>query len=48
MAASAESGIKPLTLELGGKSPQLVFADAPDLDKVARSVGLGRQTVNFA
>jgi aldehyde dehydrogenase (NAD+) len=38
MAASAESGIKPLTLELGGKSPQVVFADAPDLDKVARSV----------
>jgi aldehyde dehydrogenase (NAD+) len=38
MAASAESGVKPLTLELGGKSPQLVFADAPDLDKVARSI----------
>jgi aldehyde dehydrogenase (NAD+) len=38
MAASAQSGVKPLTLELGGKSPQLVFADAPDLDKVARSV----------
>jgi len=38
MAASAESGVKPLTLELGGKSPQLVFADVPDLDKVARSV----------
>src|SRR6185369_6435183 len=36
--ASAESGVKPLTLELGGKSPQLVFADVPDLDKVARSV----------
>ena len=38
MTASAESGIKPVTLELGGKSPQLVFADAPDLEKVARSV----------
>ena len=38
MTASAESGIKPLTLELGGKSPQLVFADVPDLDKVARSI----------
>lgn len=38
MTASAESGIKPVTLELGGKSPQLVFADAADLDKVARSI----------
>jgi aldehyde dehydrogenase (NAD+) len=34
MKAAAESGIKPVTLELGGKSPQLVFADA-DLDKAA-------------
>ncbi|HSI59215.1 MAG TPA: aldehyde dehydrogenase family protein [Ideonella sp.] len=40
MTASAQSGIKPVTLELGGKSPQLVFADAPDLDKVARSIAL--------
>jgi aldehyde dehydrogenase (NAD+) len=38
MTASAESGIKPVTLELGGKSPQLVFADAHDLDRVARSI----------
>ena len=38
MTASAESGIKPVTLELGGKSPQLVFADAPDLDRTARSI----------
>ncbi|NGO50807.1 aldehyde dehydrogenase family protein [Allomesorhizobium camelthorni] len=37
MVASAESGLKPVTLELGGKSPQLVFADA-DLDKVARNI----------
>lgn len=37
MATSAFNGLKPVTLELGGKSPQLVFADA-DLDKVARSV----------
>ncbi len=29
----ARSGIKPVTLELGGKSPQVVFADA-DLDLV--------------
>lgn len=28
MAASAESGVKPVTLELGGKCPQLVFEDA--------------------
>ncbi|PTM42124.1 aldehyde dehydrogenase family protein [Bosea sp. 124] len=34
MKAAAESGIKPVTLELGGKSPQLVFADA-DLEKAA-------------
>ena len=38
MAACAESGTKPVTLELGGKSPQLVFADAPDLDRVAKMV----------
>jgi len=33
----ARSGIKPLTLELGGKSPQVVFADA-DLDKAASAI----------
>ncbi len=38
MTAAAQSGIKPVTLELGGKSPQLVFDDVPDLDKVARSI----------
>jgi aldehyde dehydrogenase (NAD+) len=38
MAACAESGTKPVTLELGGKSPQIVFADAPDLEKTARTV----------
>lgn len=38
MAACAETGTKPVTLELGGKSPQVVFADAPDRDKVARIV----------
>ena len=37
MKAAAESGIKPVTLELGGKSPQLVFADA-DLDKAAACI----------
>lgn len=38
MVASAQSGIKPVTLELGGKSPQLVFADVADLDRVARAI----------
>ncbi|HZX25728.1 MAG TPA: aldehyde dehydrogenase family protein, partial [Telluria sp.] len=38
MAACAESGTKPVTLELGGKSPQIVFADAPDLEKTVRTV----------
>jgi aldehyde dehydrogenase (NAD+) len=38
MAACAESSIKPVTLELGGKSPQVVFADVADVDKVARRV----------
>ena len=33
----ARSGIKPLTLELGGKSPQVVFADA-DLDRTAGAI----------
>jgi aldehyde dehydrogenase (NAD+) len=35
MAACAMHGPKPVTLELGGKSPQLVFDDVPDLDKLA-------------
>lgn len=30
--ASADSNLKPVTLELGGKSPNIIFADAPDLD----------------
>ncbi|SAL63399.1 aldehyde dehydrogenase [Caballeronia arvi] len=38
MAACAETGTKPVTLELGGKSPQVVFADAPRLDAVARRI----------
>ena len=38
MSACAQTGTKPVTLELGGKSPQIVFADAPDLDLVARRV----------
>ncbi|QBY55857.1 aldehyde dehydrogenase family protein [Cupriavidus oxalaticus] len=35
MAACAVHGPKPVTLELGGKSAQLVFDDAPDLDRLA-------------
>ncbi|MHA6344442.1 aldehyde dehydrogenase family protein [Roseivivax sp. CAU 1761] len=36
----ARAGIKPMTLELGGKSPQVVFADA-DLDRAAECVARG-------
>ncbi|WP_066263148.1 aldehyde dehydrogenase family protein [Hydrogenophaga flava] len=35
MASCALQGPKPVTLELGGKSPQLVFDDVPDVDRVA-------------
>lgn len=41
MAASAASGTKPVTLELGGKSPQLVFDDIADIDVTARMVMRG-------
>ncbi|HVT83334.1 MAG TPA: aldehyde dehydrogenase [Phycisphaerae bacterium] len=34
---SAETNMKRISLECGGKSPQLVFADAPDLDTVANN-----------
>ncbi len=37
MANVARTGVKPMTLELGGKSPQLVFADA-DLDNAAAAI----------
>ena len=36
----ARTGIKPMTLELGGKSPQVVFADA-DLDLAADCIERG-------
>lgn len=35
MSDAAFNGMKPVTLELGGKSPQLVFDDAGDIDEVA-------------
>lgn len=36
LAASAMSNLKKVTLELGGKSPAIIFADA-DLDKAVHS-----------
>lgn len=41
MADAAMTGTKPLTLELGGKSPQLVLVDVRDLDAVALNVANG-------
>lgn len=37
MANIARTGIKPMTLELGGKSPQIVFADA-DIERAASAI----------
>lgn len=36
MSYSGESNIKPVWLELGGKSPNIVFPDAPDLAAAAQ------------
>ncbi len=36
MEYAARSNLKRVYLELGGKSPNIVFADAPDLDKAAK------------
>jgi aldehyde dehydrogenase (NAD+) len=38
MQACAITGPKPVTLELGGKSPQIVFADAKDIAQTAAIV----------
>ncbi|WP_434714298.1 aldehyde dehydrogenase (plasmid) [Rhizobium sp. YTUHZ045] len=38
---SARSNLKRVYLELGGKSPNIVFADAPDLDQAARISAYG-------
>jgi gamma-glutamyl-gamma-aminobutyraldehyde dehydrogenase len=35
---SAESNLKEIALEMGGKSPQIVLADPPELDRVAEQV----------
>ena len=40
IAIAAATGFRPTTLELGGKSPQIVFADA-DLEAAADGVALG-------
>ncbi|KAK5980847.1 Betaine-aldehyde dehydrogenase [Trichostrongylus colubriformis] len=40
MKAAAESNVKKVTLELGGKSPNIVFADA-NLDQAAHLVHIG-------
>lgn len=41
MADIGETGVKPVSLELGGKSPTLVFDDCGDLDLVADHVTWG-------
>lgn len=38
---AGESNMKHVSLECGGKSPQLIMADAPDLDAAAESAALG-------
>lgn len=38
MTLAAQSGVKPVALELGGKSPQLVLKDAGDIDELAARV----------
>jgi aldehyde dehydrogenase (NAD+) len=41
MSDAALHGTKPVTLELGGKSPQLVFEQVPDLAHTARCIARG-------
>lgn len=41
MGYAAESNLKRVSLELGGKSPQIVFADCPDLDAAAQAAAWG-------
>ena len=38
---AAQSNLKRVYLELGGKSPNIVFADAPDLDHAAKTSAMG-------
>ena len=41
LANAARSNLKRCYLELGGKSPNVVFADAPDLDRAAKVSAAG-------
>lgn len=41
LEASAQSNLKRVYLELGGKSPNIVFADAPDLTQAAKVSAAG-------
>ncbi|MET0546285.1 MAG: aldehyde dehydrogenase [Caulobacterales bacterium] len=41
MTYSGESNLKRVSLELGGKSPQIVFADCPDFDAAAQAAAWG-------
>ncbi|MGL4395427.1 MAG: aldehyde dehydrogenase [Hyphomicrobium sp.] len=41
MQYSGQSNLKRVSLELGGKSPQIVFADCPDLDAAAQNAAWG-------
>ncbi len=41
MEASAQSNMKRVYLELGGKSPNIVFADVPDLDEAVKVTANG-------
>ncbi|MEY2780319.1 MAG: Aldehyde dehydrogenase PuuC [Pseudomonadota bacterium] len=41
LKASAQSNLKRVYLELGGKSPNIVFADAPNLAQAARVSAMG-------
>lgn len=41
MEYAARSNMKRVYLELGGKSPNIVFADAPDLDEAAKVAAAG-------
>src|SRR6185312_9966702 len=41
MQYSGQSNLKRVSLELGGKSPHIIFDDCPDLDKAATEAAWG-------
>ena len=41
LRAIGETDVKAISLELGGKSPQVVLADVPDVRKAAEGIGWG-------